>query len=435
MPERDNHDRLSSWKEIASYLNVETRTVMRWEKERGLPVRRVPGGGRRAVYALRAEIDAWLAGQPAEPQTPPAVMKKPSRLTVGMSLALAVVAALTLWAVLKGRAQASAETPVRVTFAGDTLTAWNATDGIVWQHRFPSAMDNPGGGAWRMGAERARLVDLDDDGQKEVLAVVHVPQGAGVGVLARTELDCFSSGGTLLWRYVPEAVFRFAGRDFSGPWVIYDLMVSAEPRGKVVWLAVNHHTWWPSYVVRLDGEGRPETRFVNTGSTWSLGSFKKDEEEYILVGGFNNEPYQGSLAVLKADQEAATSPPGERADSAFRCEDCPPGLPVAYLLFPRSELNRLKGVPNFVTEADPVGEAIQVQTLEDKPGTSCLYLLTPHPDWRLLNASFSDGYWEQHRQLEREGRIKHPAEICPGRTWPKSPRIWTPPPAGLKSRR
>jgi len=52
--------RLDTWKEIARYLNRDLRTVRRWEKERGLPVHRVPGGGIRAVYAFRDEVDSWL---------------------------------------------------------------------------------------------------------------------------------------------------------------------------------------------------------------------------------------------------------------------------------------------------------------------------------------------------------------------------------------
>jgi Tol biopolymer transport system component len=55
-------ERLDSWKEIATYLNRDIRTVIRWERERGLPVRRVPGVKRQAVFAYQHEIDAWLAG-------------------------------------------------------------------------------------------------------------------------------------------------------------------------------------------------------------------------------------------------------------------------------------------------------------------------------------------------------------------------------------
>ena len=55
--------RLDSWKEIADYLDRDIRTVTRWEKEKALPVHRVPGGKRSAVFAYSAEIDAWLVSQ------------------------------------------------------------------------------------------------------------------------------------------------------------------------------------------------------------------------------------------------------------------------------------------------------------------------------------------------------------------------------------
>jgi Flp pilus assembly protein TadD len=51
---------LVSWKEIAVYLNHSESTVKRWERERGLPVHRIPGGERGGVYAIPAELDAWL---------------------------------------------------------------------------------------------------------------------------------------------------------------------------------------------------------------------------------------------------------------------------------------------------------------------------------------------------------------------------------------
>ncbi len=54
-------ERLDSWKEIAAYLRRDIRTVRRWEKTRSLPVHRLPGKGRQAVYAFRNEIEAWLS--------------------------------------------------------------------------------------------------------------------------------------------------------------------------------------------------------------------------------------------------------------------------------------------------------------------------------------------------------------------------------------
>jgi len=51
-------EQLDSWKEIASYLKRDERTVRRWQKE-GLPVHRHMHTKRAAVYAYKAEIDAW----------------------------------------------------------------------------------------------------------------------------------------------------------------------------------------------------------------------------------------------------------------------------------------------------------------------------------------------------------------------------------------
>jgi tetratricopeptide (TPR) repeat protein len=57
-----SQQRLDSWKEIGAYFGRDERTVKRWERERGLPVHRVPGSGRGRVYAYPAELAEWLQG-------------------------------------------------------------------------------------------------------------------------------------------------------------------------------------------------------------------------------------------------------------------------------------------------------------------------------------------------------------------------------------
>lgn len=54
------HDRLDSWKEIASYLRREVRTVQLWEKNEGLPVHRHFHKQLGSVYAFRTEIERWM---------------------------------------------------------------------------------------------------------------------------------------------------------------------------------------------------------------------------------------------------------------------------------------------------------------------------------------------------------------------------------------
>ncbi len=55
---------LNSWKEIASHLGRGVRTVQRWERDLGMPVRRPRAKSRSAVIAMTDEIDSWLRSSP-----------------------------------------------------------------------------------------------------------------------------------------------------------------------------------------------------------------------------------------------------------------------------------------------------------------------------------------------------------------------------------
>jgi len=55
------HDEmLSGWKDIANYLGKGIRTVQRYERELGLPVRRLPGHSIGSVIALKSDLDSWV---------------------------------------------------------------------------------------------------------------------------------------------------------------------------------------------------------------------------------------------------------------------------------------------------------------------------------------------------------------------------------------
>ncbi len=58
-----DQDRLSSWKEIANFLKCSEKTAARWEKERGLPVHRLPGGSKGSVWADPNELERWMRGR------------------------------------------------------------------------------------------------------------------------------------------------------------------------------------------------------------------------------------------------------------------------------------------------------------------------------------------------------------------------------------
>jgi TolB-like protein/tetratricopeptide (TPR) repeat protein len=51
--------RLDSWKMVATFFGREIRTVQKWEKFEGLPIRRHNHNKRSSVYAFRQELETW----------------------------------------------------------------------------------------------------------------------------------------------------------------------------------------------------------------------------------------------------------------------------------------------------------------------------------------------------------------------------------------
>jgi PAS domain S-box-containing protein len=61
---------LRSWKEIAEYTGACIKTVQRWEKSYGFPIRRVKASKGAVVFALREEVDGWLRGRTSADKLP-----------------------------------------------------------------------------------------------------------------------------------------------------------------------------------------------------------------------------------------------------------------------------------------------------------------------------------------------------------------------------
>jgi hypothetical protein len=51
---------LSGWKDIANYMGKGVRTVQRYERELGLPVRRPNGRAKGSVLITKTELEVWI---------------------------------------------------------------------------------------------------------------------------------------------------------------------------------------------------------------------------------------------------------------------------------------------------------------------------------------------------------------------------------------
>ena len=60
----DGPEILSGWKNIATFLGKGVRTVQRYERLLGLPIRRPAAKPKGSVLATKRELEAWIAASP-----------------------------------------------------------------------------------------------------------------------------------------------------------------------------------------------------------------------------------------------------------------------------------------------------------------------------------------------------------------------------------
>jgi hypothetical protein len=424
------NEELDTWQEIAKYLGISVREAQYREKSDGLPVHRLSGKKPR-VKAYCSELDAWrrqlLSANPASPvSTSPASGSSVQSLDraapeIGKSRSSSPpVSRRALLGSLAGAGAIAAagagwffqhriQEPARISFTGRNLFAWYETGRLAWQYQFPEPLRQD------LPERSMRIVDLRGDGNKQIVVAASFPQDDRGP--ARHELYCFSSQGTLLWRYKPELAFTFGDTRFEGPWLFTDMIVVPDESRRTIWLAAIHWQLRPSFILAIDHQGIAEVKFVSAGHIYSLAHTVSPSGRYVLAGGVNNEYAAATLAILRQDAAPSRSP--QTRGSRFECLDGPRGSPERYFLFPPSELTTAANKPyNRVLLIRKVDGDFVVTTDEllDNGDARADYGLSK--DLEPHDVTFGDGYGAWHQRLEAEGRLKHTLAECP---WLRSP--------------
>jgi hypothetical protein len=143
--------RLDGWKEIASHLGRGVRTAQRWERELGMPVRRLDTGGAEVVYALKEELDAWLLGQsrtgsdrsaPGASAEEEAPAPRRGRSWPAAAGVVILAGAIGGWVLLRSPRPADSVPPVferepaELEVVGDALNVRDANHGLLWSRPF-----------------------------------------------------------------------------------------------------------------------------------------------------------------------------------------------------------------------------------------------------------------------------------------------------------
>lgn len=407
--------RLGSWKEIAGYVGRDARTVARWEKERGFPVRRLPGGPRSSVFAYTDEIDAWMRGaagdaaaadaaadgsssaaQDTSQAFDPALVPSRRPIKYWLSASIIVLVAGLVASYLWGRRLLITE----IRAEGTEVSALSG-GARVWSRD----LDVPV--RFAPVPQQYQIADVDDDGAADAVAAVHLVGGP----LDVARLLYFTSDGVLRWQQTLEQSVVYGGETYGGPWGSGPVIVQKGSRGtRVVW-ATHHYTWWPAVVAMLDREGYVRGRFMHPGWITAMHALPADR---IVIAGISNEYDSDVVAVLDEASWPGAAPPG--GNPAFTCRDCPEGRPLRYFVVPRTELNALAATPRLQAHIHSVERGITVRTYQNGNDAGGGELILEFaPDMTPVRARMSDAYWTWHRRMESEGRVRHSSEACPDR--------------------
>jgi Tol biopolymer transport system component len=164
-------DRLDGWDAISQYLGWHPRTVIRWEKQKGLPVHRVAGGKRQPVYAYRHEIDEWfqVAGGPNRSAAfGPAVLEP--ELSSGPASS-----PVPRWRISSFSVQPVLAAVILIVFALVIAWLWQARPGV--QVTGVAQLTSNGTAKWNLVTDGKQLFFTENVGGEEVLSTMAASGG------------------------------------------------------------------------------------------------------------------------------------------------------------------------------------------------------------------------------------------------------------------
>jgi hypothetical protein len=340
-------DLLNGWKEIASFLGKGVRTVQRWEAELGLPIHRLGEKG-LIVQARRSEILAWresakhaealeapaaaasaIEHPPAAP--PPTAPRFRATAAFGLSVGLLGAGALMLRLGIPAASVGARPAVANAEVLNGSLRALDHEGRVLWTHRFEVPLEGsfPRSRSTTNSASKLRLVDLDGDGTDEV--VLH----AALDPTGPATTYVFDATGTLRFQRRPGRPVTFGSKRMQS-FSSLDTYSIPHPDGKSqLFVTGNHRAEFGSVLERVDAQGRVLSEYWSNGFITDVKPVTLDGRRFLAVGAFNNEWLGASVALLTMENPSGRAP---AANPEFLCTDCPGADPLAFVVFPQSDV-------------------------------------------------------------------------------------------------
>lgn len=391
---------LNSWKEIAGHLGVTVRTAQRWELEKGLPVRRLPGE-RARVLANAADLDRWK--QTATELPRPGNGARPLKWYAGILAGVIVLGAAVFAA--RNTSWWPLSDPASFRWQDRLLTVSDKDERELWTHQFPALPSTTFYEA-RPARDIVAFTDLDGNGAAETV-FLYSPGDRSINA---SGLYCFSNSGKLRWRYTTPHTLVSHGEEFRPPFHIRGFRVVPSPHHphqKYIVYSEAHHWSHPCHVALLDSNGRPAGEYLHSGHLEVVETLDLDGDgvDEILLSGVDQERSQAVLVVLDLKKLLAAGP--LTASGAITIPSGLTGMERAVVYFPRTSLNRKFERFNYAYQISLNDGRITVYAREYRmrhPHSFMIYVL--NRDLSVYSVTPSDTILNVYREMNAFGQLR-----------------------------
>ncbi|MBI4893113.1 MAG: helix-turn-helix domain-containing protein [Acidobacteria bacterium] len=385
---------LSSWKEIAAYLGVNVRTAQNWEVERGLPIRRLPGG-RGRVFISISELDEWLEKRPevaGAPEELPPHRLQPRRWMLALA-ALALVCGTALAWYLWRRTLMPSEWSV----ANNSLIVLDDHGRELWRKRFDFALTDYAIAQRRLH-DLGAIGDINSDGQPEVVFLVFPFSPSSPAMVL-----CFDASGNELWRFVPGKRMATPKDVMEPPYTPLGVCLLRTRAGVRIAVSSSHTSEYATQVALLSPQGKLLREYWHSGHLQFLRPLQRDGHQLLLAGGIANGYKQAVLVTLDPETMAGVS---LESNKDYQLAG-PPAVEVSRVLFPRSCMNLARKPFNGVSVINLLPDRFSVNVREELEESTASVQHLFDSAGHYLGADMASDFVGRHRELETAGILKH----------------------------